>query len=150
MNFRIDEIDKRDAENKYFYSSPLTYRIAIRLYDNEIVLTREYFYYGYNDGEKIDNFYFDNEVGWNNGTEITRCTFITRNFDENYLKEKETLLIESFYEKISNSINSFQNKKLDAIKKYDNLKEKYKQYQNCDIFLKYKRNQKLKQLNVND
>ena len=149
MNFRIEEIDKRNTENIYS-STPLTYRIAIKLYDNEIVLTREYFYYGYNDGEIIDNFYFNNEVGWNNGTEITRCTFITRNFDEKYLKEKEELLIETFYEKISKSINSFQNKKLDAIKKYDRLKEKYKQYQNCDLFLKYQRKQKLKQLNVND
>lgn len=148
MKFRIEEIDRRNTE--YIYSAPLTYRIAIKLYDNEIVLTREYFYYGYNDGETIDNFYFDNEVGWNNGTEITRCTFITRNFDEKYLKEKEELLIETFYEKISKSINSFQNKKLDAIKKYDRLKEKYKQYQNCDLFLKYQRKQKLKQLNVND
>lgn len=146
MKFKIDEIDKRNDVYYSTLSTPLTYRIAIKLCENEIILTREYFYVGYNDGESIDNFYFDNEVGWNNGTEITRCTFITRNFNEEYLKEKEEELIEIFFHKISKSINSFENKKLDAIKKYDKLKKKYEQYQNCDLFLKFQRKQKLKQI----
>ena len=64
MNYKIIETDDRNdpkfKEFKPSSSSSLTYRVSIRIAGHaNITLTREYFYYGYHDGERQDDFYFD-------------------------------------------------------------------------------------------
>jgi len=144
MKFRIQEIDLREKDKSWnSKSTPLTYRISIKLNDTEIVLAREYFYVGYNDGEDIDDFYFDNEFGNYEFGNFTRATFLTRNFDSEYLKIKENELIKKFYKRLIKNEKYLKNElisKTEAIKHDIKL---YQNYQNCDLFLKLKRKEKL-------
>jgi len=103
MKLSVVEHDYR-KKDKHFEStaSPLTYRVSLQIsgYD-DIVLTREYFYVGYNSGEKYDKFYFDD---YRDNGKLTRGSFITTNFDSDYLVKKESELIKKFYKKLINSI----------------------------------------------
>jgi hypothetical protein len=153
MKYQIVEIDNRDKEkSQSSNSTPLTYRIELKIESysepNEITLKREYFYWGYNDGESIDGFYFDNEIGWSiEKYQITRATFLTRNFEPNYLKQKEKELIELFYSKLIKTEKDIEKKFIEDTKKYKNNLKKYQNYQTCDIFLRYKRKNKLDKIN---
>jgi len=146
---KIVEIDK-SIEDKSFdsRSTPLTYRIAIKLdySEKDLTLTREYFYVGYNDGESVDKFYFDNQVPWARVIGITRATFLTRNFDKDYLKEKEKELIENFYEQLIKSEENYKKELKEKTKELKITIKNYKKYQNDDAFLKIKRKQKLKNI----
>jgi hypothetical protein len=147
MKYQIVEIDDREKYSTPPSSSPLTYRIALKLEDLFITVKREYFYYGYNTGENIDGFYFDNEVAWTDSNTITRATFLTRNFDPKYLKQKEKELIELFYSKLVKSEEHIEKKFIEDTIKYKKNLKKYQNYQTCDLFLKYKRKIKLDQIN---
>jgi len=150
MNFRIVEIDKRGVGIDLLdsNSAPLTYRLSLDLYKfEEITLTREYFYFGYNDGENIDGFYFDNELPWSSGKQgISRATFLTRNFDQEYLKEKEKELIQKFYDKLIKSEINLKNELNNKIKTLNKEIQKYQNYQKNDIFIKFIRKNKLNML----
>lgn len=148
MKYRVIEIDDSDKISQKTTSTPLTYRIELKIeLDNEITLKREYFYWGYNDGEGVDHFYFDNEVGWRLDYNLTRATFLTRTFDPEYLKQKENELIELFYSKLIKAEQDIEKKFIEDTKKYKKKLKKYKKYQTCDIFIKQIRKNKLTQIN---
>lgn len=150
MKLTIIEEDKREKD-RYFnsISTPLTYRIDISLDYNDvdnIILKREYFYVGYNSGEQPDHFYYDNEGNYGEKLPIRRATFITRNFNSIYLKNKEKELIENFYQKLIESEQELQNQLEEKIKKYNKNIKLYKKYQSSELFIKIQRKQKLKKL----
>ena len=151
MQFTIVEEDKRiDLDSDYWSKTcPLTYRISIKLNKDEITLKREYFYTGYNDGEIEDGFYFDNEVPWRNHNAslgISRATFFTRNFNPDYLKQKEDELINIFYDKLLKSERNLKKDLEDEIKEHNEQIEFYKKCQNSGPFIKIQRKNKLKNL----
>jgi hypothetical protein len=149
MNYKIVEIDVRDdlSKNTINFSVPLTYRIAIKIEGNaELTLSREYFYYGYNDGEKIDGFYFNSELSWSTTLAITRATFLTRNFDSKYLKQKEQELIELFYNKLIKSENKLKIELYNQNKILGERIEEYQELQKNNLFIKIIRKQKLESL----
>jgi len=141
MKYRIIEIDRSDSDKSLkSFATPLTYRISITLENNEVVLMREYFYVGYNDGEKIDDFYYDDN-------HISRITFLTRNFDDDYLKEKEKEVIKIFYYKLIESEKSVKQEKINTNIHFDNKIKRYQKFQKCGLFTKLKRKEKLKKIN---
>lgn len=85
LNKNIDWIDK-----------PLRYRMSLSFYD-DIVLKREYFKVGFLDGEENDKFHSHLEKS------VKYISFITQNFDEKYLQEKENELFKNAYEYILKS-----------------------------------------------
>lgn len=157
MKFRIEEIDKSQSD-VYFNSktTPLTYRVAITIEvgirvgnptnEDEIVLTREYFYVGYNDGESVDNFYFDTDVRWTKIIGVKRGTFLTRNFNHEYLKQKEEELIQLFYDRLIKSEKDYIKKRKEVTQEIDEKIQNYQKYQKCDLFLKIQRKEKLKKI----
>jgi len=130
MGFKILNIDKSESDKFFFESdsTPLTYRISLSLENNEIVLRREYFYVVYKDGEQLDNNYFIDNVY------VTYASFITRNFDEDYLIKKERKLIKVFYNKLKESEVRLNKEKVDTNRYLDNKIKRYKKFQNCGIF----------------
>lgn len=142
----IEKKPSKEDSNLKSKATPLTYRIFLELHYPQLILTRQYFYTGYYSGEFIDGFYFDN--GWNpNTNKLTRGSFLTRNFDPEYLKINEKILIEKFYKKLIETEKFLINK---LKKETDTIKgdiQYYKEYQKCDIFLKIKRKNKLKEIN---
>jgi hypothetical protein len=149
MKFRIEEEDRRESDI-YFKSSvtPLTYRIEIKIEDDEIILKREYFYVGYSDGEHPESFYFDNEVGWRRDHYLGKASYLTRIFDPQHIQEKEDELIKMFYEKTFKNIEKINKRKKDAIKNFDNEINKLIECQNSNLFIKFKRADKLNKINL--
>lgn len=151
MQFSIIEEDKRkDLDSDYWSKrQPLTYRISLTINEKQIILKREYFYAGYNDGEEEDGFYFDNEVPWRSHKSslgISRATFFTRNFDPDYLKQKETELINIFYDKLLKSEKNLKKDLEKEIKEHNKQIEFYKKCQNSGPFMKIQRKNKLMNL----
>ena len=149
MNYKIVETDDRnDSKFKEFKpssASPITYRVSIRIAGNaNITLTREYFYYGYYDGERQDDFYFDFE--WASTLAVGTGSFYTRNFDPEYLKEKEKELIELFYKKLIKSEKRLEIELDNQLKILGKRIEEYQEYQKNDLFIKIIRKEKLENL----
>ena len=141
MKFKIEEKDHRVNYNKNGsenYESH--YRITIHLYNDEIILKREYFYYGFYDGEEYDHFFFRDK------DYLTRGSFLTKNFDPEYLRQKENQLIKKIYKKLTKA-QTYTKKKLEnKIKEYNEQIEIYKECQQSGPFKKYQRKEKLKKL----
>lgn len=144
------EEDQRITGNKSISPS---YRVTISVQDHEITIKREYFYYGfYEHTEDFDNFWFNSNSNskYNDLTDIYKGSFITRKLnDPEYLKLKEQELIETFY---SNLIKNEQNLKIELdkkIKKYNDRINECQINQNCDLFIKLKRKEKLKKIKNN-
>ena len=149
MKYIIIEEDLREKDKHWdSQATPLTYRVSIELDENLIILKREYFYVGYNDGELINGFYFDNEVGWSNSPTINRATFLTRNFDLNFLKQKEDELIKKFYKRLIKSEINLKNKLKSTVEKLNEEIKEYQEYQKNELFVKLIRKNKLKKIGI--
>ena len=97
---RIIEIDDR-INAKIPYTTEASYRVSIDLEYPEVIIKREYFYYGYYEhSNDFDNFWYNNTSNHMSVGNLNRASFVTRNFDTEYLKVKEKELIESFYNKL--------------------------------------------------
>lgn len=144
MKFRIEEIDDTQKD-KHFSSdvTPLTYRISLRINNDEIVLRREYFYVGYRVGEKVEDFYFNN-TSWNNN--IIYASFLTRNFDSNHLQQKEKEFIEKFHHQLIESEKNIEEDFKKTEKIYQQDIKNYQNYQKCNIFNNIKRKVKLSKI----
>lgn len=106
MKLKIHEIpdDFFDDDN-----TSVSYRIRITMTKNSLILTRQYFQYGFTDGEHWDGIYYDKEtIGYNKN--VTKmASFITRNIDDKkYLADSELKLIKSFYKKRLDDINTYK------------------------------------------
>lgn len=139
MKYRIVEIDKSEEDKNNFCTdaTPLTYRVSISLENNEIILQREFFYVGYNSGEQIDDFYI------NDITHVIRMTYLTRNFDKKHLEEKEKMLIKKFYYELINTEKELKKELKESVKYFNKKIKRYQKYQECDLFTKIKRKEKL-------
>lgn len=126
-----------------FRHEPLSYRVSLRLENNNIVLTREYFRVGFHDGEKWDGFYFDCDNNYGYGeTNLNYATFMTRKLDDKlYLQQKELELIDKFYDKLIITKNKTIKKLKSEQKRYE---DKINNYDITINFLdKYKRKDKI-------
>jgi hypothetical protein len=95
---------KETNDTGTFRSMPISYRVSLGINRGAVILKREYFRAGFSDGEQFDDFYFDNEWCGRQSNPLNRCTFITRKIDDKkYLMEKETEMINLFYEKCAKS-----------------------------------------------
>lgn len=144
MNLKIENID--NSQNDIFFKStttPLTYGVSIKIENDEIILTREYFYVGYSYCETIDDFYFNTDLPWRNDIGITKGTFLTKNFNPDYIKQKEEELINLFYQKLIKSENDYIKERKKLINDIDNKILKYQKYQKCKLFINIQRKEKL-------
>lgn len=141
MEHQIIERYKEDANEIFSHNPPLTYRVSISLENNKIVLLREYFYVGYNDGEKFDDFYMDSSYMF------TRMSYLTRDFNKDYLKKVEKELIDKFYFELLNQEVKLNEELKNETEKFNRNIAWYKKYENCDLFIKTKRRSKLKEIN---
>jgi len=138
---RIEEIDKRldDDANYWSKQAPLTYRVSIKIENDEIILKREYFYVGFTDGEDFDDFYFDSD--WHDY--FTRGTFITRNLNEQYLIDKEKELIQKFYENLEICIKNCKKELKESIRDINKKISNYEECKKDQLFVKVVRKKKL-------
>jgi hypothetical protein len=147
MKFEIiDDINLDNVIKINEYFTPLIYRISIKLGEDTIILKREYFYVGYLTGEQADEFYFNDSNIWDHNY-LNYATFTTKNFDTEYLKEKETELINKFFEKLNYTTKKLKQDKEEKMLYFDEKIKLYKEYSNCELFLKLNRNEKLNKIN---
>lgn len=150
MKLIIEEnnFDKEDLKNSSYFdkpSTPLTYRVSIRLNEDHILLKREYFFVGYLSGESPDEFYFNDEDNWYSSY-ITYTSFITRNFDTKYLKDKENELINKFFDKLNITKEKIKEDKKEKIEYFNNRIKFYNECLDNDVFIKLKRKLKIKEI----
>jgi len=139
MELIIKEISDIDR----FKNEPISYRVSISIgTDNNIILTREYFRVGFNDGESWNKFYFNCDSYSYGKTNLTRASFITRKIDDKqYLQNKELELINKFYDKLIETKNLTIKEFLETQKRINN---KISLYDNMiNFFDKYKRKDKI-------
>jgi len=145
---KIIEIDERNNPPKIRMLP--SYRVSIEIEDTEIIIKREYFYYGFYESTcDFDNFWFNNKNNGNNHwKDLTKCSFVTRNLsDSKYLKIKEKKLIKKFYNKLIKNENNLKIERDIKNIEYNDRIEECQKNQNCDLFIKIKRIKKLKNLN---
>lgn len=131
---KISDKDRKKHESK---ASPYTYRVSISLY-SDIELTREYFVWGYHDGEQEDKFFYNH---------FAYASIFTRNFDPQHLKDIEKELIEKFYQKLIREEHRAKKDLEKAIKECEEKVERYKLFRSSKPFLKIQRRRKLQQIN---
>lgn len=129
----ISEEDRKKYETK---ASPYTYRVSIYLYEN-IELKREYFVFGYHDGEQEDKF-FSNRPSF--------ASILTRNFDPQHLQDIEKELIEKFYKKLIREEHRAKQELKKAKKECKTKVKQYKLFRSAEPFLKIQRRKKLEKL----
>jgi len=96
MIFRTEIIEYDLSFDKYreTRNMPLTYRLRLYLYNGELILKKQYFKFGVNDNEKLDEWWI-----CKNDFDLLWISIITRKFDDNkYMKELETKIFEIFYD----------------------------------------------------
>lgn len=150
---KIIEEDRSKIDKGKWHGSPLTYRVSIEIsYDvndvrNRLILKREYFYVGFNDGEVEDGFYFNNKVPWSRVIGVTRATFYTRKLDDKeYLIEKEKELIKLFYEELVKSEERYKEELKEKTEELNTAISIYQEYQTDEAFVKIIRKKKLKEI----
>lgn len=147
------KIIETDGRNKDNLSIKPSYRVSISFVFDEIVIRREYFYYGYYENiEDFDNFWFDDKKKYQYGNlkNLNKASFITNKLkDKEYLKTKEKELIKAFYDRLIENEKDIIKEKKEKIKEYDKkIKDCHKNIEN-EFFIKFKRKDKLKKLNEN-
>lgn len=123
MQIEIIEKDcrtKKDEESK-IKQKLLSYRVSLVKYsNNKIVLTREYFRYGFLDGEAWDGIFMNY-----NSDGIYRVSIITHNLDSIYLSQIEEKVIKKFISESYKSIEKLNNKLIQTKKNITESIEKY-------------------------
>jgi len=137
--FKIIEknISEEDRKRNATKATPYTYRVSITLGD-EIELIREYFVWGYHDGEQPDKF-FSSYDGF--------ASIFTRDFDPQHLQDIEKELIEKFYKKLIKEEHRAKQELEKAKKECKEKVKRYKLYRTCEPFLKIERKKKLNKIN---
>lgn len=144
---KIIEEDRSKIDKRKWHGSPLTYRVSIEISYNRLILKREYFYVGFNDGEVEDGFYFNNKVPWSSAIGVTRATFYTRKLDDKeYLIEKEKELIKLFYEELVKSEERYKEELKEKTEELNTAISIYQEYQTDEAFVKIIRKKKLKEI----
>lgn len=142
---KIIEIDERN-DHKHLIEP--AYRVSIKLYDDDIIITRKYFYHGYYEhSNDFDNFWYNNTSNHTSVGNFNKASFITRNFDPEYLKIKEKELIKSFYIKLVQHEKDLEEERDDIIIDYNERIKKCQDNINNEFFIKLNRQKKLKNLN---
>jgi len=96
MIFRTEIIEYGPSDDKKFgtYNEPLSYRLRLELHEDELVLKKQYFKWGFNDNEQWDKWWICNSF-----FDLTWVSIITKKFDDTkYMKELETKIFEIFYD----------------------------------------------------
>lgn len=134
----IKIVEKPDRDAKGFGSQPLSYRIRMEYYKKVFTLTREYFRFGFNDGEIWDGYFF-------RGHPIQRVSFMTRKFkDKDYIRKAENQVIKLFYKK---ALESEEKLKKELIKTTNSINNKINKCNRMYNFLdKFNRPEKIKKL----
>ena len=146
MKYKI--VEKLEEPEPY-NNMPRSYRIEIEIHREEICLTREIFRISFRDGEDWDNFYFDNEMSWRKNYDaigLSRATFITQNFNPQYLEEKEQELLKEVFRRLQKSEMGYKVELKRKNKELLDIIEFYKECQNIGPFLKFNRKQKVKKI----
>jgi len=147
----IIEEDRRKKEKGDVPAIP-AYRVSILLCANDVIIKREYFYYGYYESTSdFDNFYYNDSSENNHNTNVInnllKGSFITRKIkDKEYLKNKEEELIKAFYGRLFENEKNIKNELDNQIKFYNEKIERCHENQNNEFFIKFKRKDKLKKL----
>ena len=96
MTFKTEIIEYGESKDKKFGTSrePLRYRLMLKLHNNELILIKEYFKWGFNDNEEWDKWWINTD-----SSSINWVSIITKKFDDTkYMKELETKIFEIFYD----------------------------------------------------
>ena len=142
----IKIVEKLNNDNdKHFDSraTPLSYRVSLQIWRNIITLKREYFRVGFGTGEGHNKYAFNNQH--NKHEQLRYASFITRDIDNNDLKNKAELkLLKKFQKEILLSKDRVQKEiKKDITRANNNIKR----YDKISDFLdKYNRIEKIRKI----
>jgi hypothetical protein len=142
----IKIVEKLDKDNdKHFDSraTPLSYRVSLQVRKNIIILKREYFRVGFGPGEGHNRYSFNSHQ--NSYAQLTYASFITRDVDNDDLKNKSELkLLKKFQKEALLSKSKVQKEiKRDILLANNNIKK----YDEIFNFLdKYNRIEKIKKI----
>lgn len=145
---KIIEIDERNTTHQH--SIEPAYRVSIELEDDEVIITRKYFYYGYYEhSSDFDNFWYNHKnSSYSSVGNLCKASFITRKIDDTeYLKIKENELIESFYCGLIENEKDIKKELYKVIMDYNYRIKKCQDNIKNDFFIKLNRQKKLKKIN---
>lgn len=94
------------TQERFGDKQPQRYRVVLSLYKNVFKIKREYFSYGFHDGEKDDKIFLPDIK---HGTSISYISIMTQRVDDKeYLYSLEKLLIDKYIEECERLIPQIQ------------------------------------------